>query len=52
MDISLADVVRQFAGNIEELENTAQAFHEAIQAFSEFKQSLEKIANRQPNFYR
>ena len=52
IDISLADVVGQFAGNIEELEHTAEAFHEAILAFSEFRQSLEKIANRQPNFYR
>ena len=52
MDSSLSSVVSQFAGNIEELNETAKEFHETTRAFSEFRQSLEKIANRQPNFYR
>ena len=52
IDSALADSVSQFAGNIEELSETAREFHETTLAFSEAKKSLDKIANRQSALYR
>ena len=52
MDSALADTVSLLAGNIVELNETAQEFHETTLSFSEAKKALEKIANRQPAFHR